>query len=456
MDTNTQPLVISGIPIVNEQVMRLTNQGQLLPYIVDHVYCNYGKNYFTTFAEMWMDKKYDSDTEIYHTEESQQIYTVKVAADVTGAAGAQVTVNYGANVIAGYTNVQQGYFVAVPPIGKLAKVVSVNVAAHTMVIEPADKQYAIILVAGQELIIAPAAIMASCSCDIIPSSKKLPGFMYKSKMMIIKKNLAVCGEDLAKWLGNRRIFPIKSLEDPCKEIDVWWHADLDQMWFEFMYAKQVFAMLGEDITNDSANFTNIKSTTGILPMLRSRATQLPVSSAGIDFTWFATFTAKLKRLRQYCDQYSLWSGATHRAQIDTALEGKVTKEDVSWNFLDGDKERGLRLGFDALKLNGIEFYFHDEASLNDPGFLGAAGFNGPETTFGLPLCQVPCGNDMGTPLMIRYLAGNGINRELIENDYGILTPGSNKSECDAHTWSLMSQFGLDAYCLNYWIFSESI
>lgn len=458
MDQVQNPQIIANIPMINEQVMRMTSGGQLLPYIVDHVYCNYGKNYFTTFAEMWMDKEYDSDTEIYHTEESQQIYVVTVAANATASgAGAQVTIDYGQNVINGYTNVQPGFWVAVPPIGKMAKVISVNPNNHTMVIEPNDIAYQITVTEGQQLIIAPAAIVASCGCDRLPTSKKLPGLMYKSTMMIIKKTLTICGEDLAKWLKNRRLFAIKSLEDPCVDVNVWWHADLDNLWFDFMYAKQMFAMLGEDITNNTENFEGLKSTTGVMHMLRSRATQLPVAaSTGIDFDWFTRFTARLKRLRNYCDQYSLWSGANHRAQIDLALEGKVTKNDVSWNFLQGDIQRGLRLGFDGLKLNGIEFYLHDEASLNDPGFLGAEGFNGPDTTFGLPLCRVPCGNRLSTPIIVRYLAGNGINRELIENDYGVLRPGSNFSHCDYHEWSLMSQFGLDAYCLNYWVFAESI
>jgi len=465
---NTQQLgQVVSIPsptpgMINSDVMRLTQNGALLPYIADHVYCQYGKNFFTAFAENWMDKRFDSSTEIYHTEESQQIYTVKYSGAtnlVATGAGAQLTVPIAGSIgSTGYAPVQPGYFVGVPPLAKLAKVISVT--PPNIVIEPVDKNYKITLLPGQELIIAPAAIAASCGCETFPSSAKTPGLMYKSQMMIIKKFLKICGEDLAQWLSNRWLFPLMTVEDPCKEVEVWWHSDLDQMWFEFLYAKQMYAMIGEDITNTSANFTGLKSTTGIIHILRGRATQEPVpASVGITVDYFRRIGKKLKGMRNFCNQYGVWSGSEHRSDIDEAFEtlGNVQRtENMSCAFMGKDLERCLQFGFTGVKMDGIEYYFHDENSLNDPGFLGAEGFTGPETTFMVPLCKLPCGNKMSTAFIIRYLSGNGINRELIENDYGILRPGSNHSECDWHEWMLMSQFGIDAYCLNNFIFTESV
>jgi len=458
MDQNITPQIAQGFPMINGEVIKLTNNGRLLPYIADTVYCNFGKNYFTTFAEMWMDKKYESSTEIHHIEEGMQLYIIKATADATApAAGAQVSFNYSANVIGNYAAVQKGFFVVIPPNGKMAKVVDVNPTTKTVIIEPNDKNYKINIKAGNELIIAPAAIRASCECFNFQSGKKIPGLSYKSKMMIIETGKTICGEDLAQWLESRTLYPMKSIET-CEDVQVWWHEDLNQMWFEFMQAKQIYAMFGDDITQDtSLNFTNLKSTTGVYHILRARATQIPVpATVGITIDWFKRMSLRLKGIRKYCDQYSLWMGKNHRSQADTALEALVTKQDLSWNFLDNDKERGIRLGFDAVKVDGIEWYLHDEDSLNDPGFLGADGFNGPDTTFGVPLCRMPCGNESVTPLRINYLAGNGINRELVENDYGVLRPGSKDSNCDRHTWSLMSQFGIDAYCMNNWIFTESL
>lgn len=458
-NTNGLTQVGTGVPMINGDVMRMTNGGVLLPYIAESIYCNYGKNFFTTFAEMWMDKRYDASTEIYHVEESPQIYTVRATADATAAGpGQPITVSY-ANNIAGLAPVQKGFFAAFPPLGKMGKITNVSVNAKTFTVEPNDIQYTLSIKAGQDVIIAPAAVVAACSCDVFPGSVKTPGLMYKSQMMTIKKNLRICGEDLAQWLSNRWLFPLKSITDPCEDIEVWWHGDLDLMWFEFTYAKQIFAMLGEDITNNSANFTGLKSTTGIIHMLRARATQEPVpASVGITMDYFKRIAAKTKTMRNSCKEYGVWSGYEHRSEIDTALEGKVIKNDCceSWNFLAGDKPRGIRFGFDAIKIDGVEFYLHDEDSLNDPGFLGAAGFTGPTTTFMVPLCKLPCGNGMATAFIMRYLSGNGVNRELIENDYGILRPGSNHSDCDWHEWSLMSQFGIDAYCMQNFIWTESI
>jgi hypothetical protein len=455
-----QPQVIAGLPMITGQVMKMTQGGQLLPYITDHVYCNYGKNFFTAFLELWMDKRYDSSTEIFHVEESMQIYTIKVAADATAAgAGQAVTITINTGLGTGLMAVQPGYFVGIPPLAKMGRIASVNAATKQIVVEPNDKLFTIKVRTGDDLIVAPAGVVAACSCTEFPNSMKLPGLMYKSQMMIIKKNLKICGEDLAQWLSDRWLFPLKSVVDPCQDVEVWWHAELDQLWFEFMYAKQIFAMIGEDITNDAANFSGLKSTTGILHMLRARATQEPVpATVGITIEYFRRITKKLKGMRNYCDQYGVWAGAEFRSQIDAIFDNMVNynSNEVSWNFLAGDKERGLRLGFDALKIDGIEFYFHDENSLNDPGLLGASGFNGPETMFMIPLCKIPCGNKMATTFIIRYLAGNGVNRELIENDYGVLRPGSESSNCDWHTWSLMSQFGIDAYCVQNMILTESV
>ncbi len=446
--------------MINGDVMKMTQNGALLPYIADHVYCQYGKNFFTSFAENWMDKRYDSSTEIYHTEESQQIYTVKIgASQAATVAGGPVTTTYTYNGIGGTSNVQQGYWVGVPPLGKVAKVIAVNPATKSITIIPNDKQYKISLVAGQELIIIPASIAASCGCEVFPGSMKTPGLMYKSQMMIIKKFLKICGEDLASWLSNRWLFPLMSPTDPCKEVDVWWHSDLDLLWQEFTLAKQMFCLIGEDITNDTSDFTGLKSTTGIIHMLRARAQQEPVPSTGIDLNYFKRIGKKLKGMRNYCNQYGVWSGSEHRAQIDTAFEtaGNVQRtEEMSCAFMGGNKQRCLQFGFDGVKLDGVEYYFHDEDSLNDPGFLGAAGFNGPSTTFMVPLCKLPCGNKMSTVFIMRYLSGNGVNREMIENDYGIMRPGSMNSNCDYHEWMLMSQFGVDAYCLNNFIFTETI
>jgi hypothetical protein len=91
---------------------------------------------------------------------------------------------------------------------------------------------------------------------------------------------------------------------------VWWHAELDQMWFEFMYAKQIFAMIGEDITNDAANFSGLKSTPVFSTCFVRRATQEPVpASVGITIEYFRRITKKLKGMRNYCDQYGVWAGA---------------------------------------------------------------------------------------------------------------------------------------------------
>jgi hypothetical protein len=44
-----QPQVISGLAYDYRASNEMTQGGQLLPYITDHVYCNYGKNFLYRF-----------------------------------------------------------------------------------------------------------------------------------------------------------------------------------------------------------------------------------------------------------------------------------------------------------------------------------------------------------------------------------------------------------------------
>jgi hypothetical protein len=286
-----------------------------------------------------------------------------------------------------------------------------------------------------------------CVCDEGKSSHKLPGVAYKSELMVVSRDLAICGRDLAKWCKNLFLYQMRDPLDPCKEIDVWWHADLNQMFLEFTQGWAMLLMLGEANSNPAAG--NYSSTTGFMPTLRARGSYSSYAAAtGFQLADIDAMTNKIKSQKGYCTEYGLWAGRTLRQNIDDALGNKFTNGSISYGVFDCKAEKCVNFGFDAFVKNGITFYLHDEDMLNDPCFLGAAGFNGPTTGFAVPLCQIQCGNDYKTPIVINYLENPeaGYSRELEQWDFGVLKPETKPDNCDFHKWHLQADKGFEMYC----------
>jgi hypothetical protein len=143
-----------------------------------------------------------------------------------------------------------------------------------------------------------------------------------------------------------------------------------------------------------------------------------------------------------------------RRYYDDMLGDKFGAGAITYGAFNCDSEKCVNFGFDSFVKNGITVHLHEEASFNDPGFLGAAGFNGPDTGIGIPLCQLQCGANVRTPVVINYLANPeaGYSREFEQWDHGVLKPDSNNSTCDYHSWHLRAEKGFGAYCLeHHWL-----
>lgn len=446
---------VANIPILNGDFYKIAHNGRITPYIKESVFCAFGKNYFSSFLDMWADTESVCDQEIYHVEENEQVWKFKPATAVTGAPGQAVSIPIAAgyHYLGGqYTHVQPGFLLAFPPLGKIGRVTAVDTFSpgnHRATVVPFDDSYTISVSATDDIIVIPIQIRKPGSCDEGNSSSTIPGLTYKSRLMIATKDLKIQGSDLAKWCDN--VFNVKTRSplDPCREVDVLWHADLDQMLLEYTQGWSMAFLMAEEVANPHVDVAGYGGTTGYLHALRARGSYhtYPVG-VGMALPDIDTITDKIKSKRGYCTEYGIWAGKVMRRGFDEMLGGAFGGGAISYGAFSGSQEKAVDFGFQSFTKNGVEFHLHEEASFNDPGFLGAAGFNGPNTAIMLPLCQMQCGNETTTPLKIMYLANPkaGYSREFEQWDHGVLKPESNNSTCDWHAWHLRSEKGFKMVC----------
>lgn len=446
---------VGNIPVINGDFFKVANAGRILPYFKETVYCSFGKNYFSTFIDMWADSEAVCDNEIFHVEESQDCWTVTPAANATASApgaSVQITLSAADHYLSGkYSKPQEKYPVLFPGIGKAGKIIDVDTTsdgAHVITVAPNDPNYTITVTTSENLIIVPVVLRGVGNCDSSNSSSKLPGITYKSKLMNVYKELKIEGRDLAKWCDKLFLYPMRDPLDPCKVNQVWWHNELNQMMLEFMVGWSILMMMGEDNTNTGVAGSH-EMTTGFMPTMRARASYQSYSlSGGIDLDDIDVITGKIKSIRNYCDEYGWWAGKNQRRDLDKILGEYFDAGAITYGAFSGDQAKSVNFGFQAFTKNGIAFFLHDESSLNDKCFLGANGFNGPDLGFLVPLCKMMCGNDVKTPIVLNYLANEkaGYSRELEQWDWGVLKPATKPDNCDNHTWALQSDKGFEQWC----------
>lgn len=453
--------VAANIPILNGNFYKIAHQGRLLPLFKETVFCSYGKNYFASFLDMWADEEPVCDNELFHTEDNEQVWKFRPAANVAGSPGQPVNITIAPeyHYLGGrYSQVQPGYLLAFPPLGKMGRVTAVNTGvngAHVATVVPFDEAYPITVTTAQEVIIIPIQIRKPGSCDEGNSSSTVPGITYRNRLMIATKDLKIEGSDLAKWCADVQFLKTRSPLNPCEEVDVLWHADLDQMLLEFTQGWSMALLMAEEVNNPHVDIQGYGGTSGYIPTLRARGSYLGWSqSGGLGLGDVDDWTDRIKTKRGYCTEYGIWAGKILRRQFDDILGEKFVNGAISYGAFDCNSEKCVNFGFQSFIKNGITIHLHEEASFNDPGFLGAAGFNGPNMGIGIPLCQLQCGANVKTPVVINYLANEaaGYSREFEQWDHGVLKPDSNNSTCDWHAWHLRSEKGFQAYCLeHHWL-----
>ena len=453
--------VAANIPILNGNFYKLAHQGRLLPVFKESIFASYGKNYFASFIDMWADSEPVCDNEIFHTEDTEQVWKFRPSANVAGTAGAPVNITVASadHVLGGkYSQVQPGYLLAFPPLGKLGRVTAVNTSvdnAHVATVVPFDSNYAITVTTAQDIIIIPIQIRKPGSCDEGNSSSPLPGLTYRSRLMIATKDLKIEGSDLAKWCASVQQFKTRSPLNPCETVEVLWHADLDQMLLEFTQGWSMAFLMAEEVQNTHVDIAGYGGTAGYIPTLRSRASYHTYAiGTGLVTADVDAITDKMKTKRGYCTEYGIWAGKIQRREWDELLQGAFPNGAISYGAFDCNKEKCVDFGFQSFIKNGVEFHLHEEASFNDPGFLGASGFNGPNMGIMIPLCQLQCGNETKTPVVINYLANEaaGYSREFEQWDHGRLKPESNNSTCDWHAWHLSAEKGFQTYAIeHHWL-----
>lgn len=471
--------IITNIPQLTLPIYNALQQDRILPYFKDTILSGFGTNTFSDFIEKWADTEYICYNTWKRVEEQYDAKVLTVNAATISPTGTTLTITSPYKISGTYTNVQPGYSLAVPSIGKILYVVSVNTSAanaFTMVVRPNDVTYTGAIPQGATILVIPLNSANEGSCDIGNSSSFVPGIQRSYKMGIFRRRYEVTRTAAQSFC--EKIFLYKSVVnygDGCKTIDTLWSNDLENMYQEFRYGLNALRLIGEDITN--TNIDILQTMTGLIPQLRAKA-QINnyTKSAGWTTTNFDNLSASIKKKRGYCNEYFGYGGMNWRSTIDNnvkldfpngaisyaAFEGlfgynSAPGMETAGNPPDNGKQRAIAYGFSSVQKDGITYHLHDEEAFNDESFLGATGFNYPDTYFMMPGCPLLCGNEYKTGLVLTYLGdnGTGTTSSFIMRDFGILREGTYKG-CDNHTFDVIDEEGFEVVAADRWIFGEGL
>jgi hypothetical protein len=469
--------IISNIDQLTLPIYQVLQEGRFNPYYKDTVACGFGSNMFSSFLEMWADEEYICMPNWKRVEEQNDCKLVTVNAATITATGATVTITDPYKISGTYTNIQPGFLVGIPPIGKTAYVVSINKdtpSGFTMVLKPYDSGFTSHIATGSKLWVIPVNARNEGACDIGNSSSSVPGIERNYDMAILSRRYSVTRTAAQSFCKKLEIYKqIVNYDGVCKEVDTLWSNDLENTYQEFYYGREVLRLFGDSITNTS-NVSITRSMQGVIPQLRAKARNLDFSaSEGYTVDDVDDFTLEIKSVRGYCNEYFLYAGKNVRASLDTALALDFPNGAISYGAFDGlfdynsapgsleagnGKQRAIAYGFTSVQKNGVTLHLHDVDAFNDECLGGAAGFNYPNTFFGMPACPMACGGQ-GTrkAIELTFLGdnGTGTTSNSIVRDFGILRADTYKG-CDDHNFDIISEEGIEVVCADRWIFGEAV
>lgn len=475
--------IISNIPQLTQPIYNILQQGRFNPVYKETVLSGFGTNMWSSFIEAWADEDFIGQPTWNRVEEQYDAKVLTVNAATISPTGTTITIATPYKISGTYTNVQPGFLLAAPSIGKTLYVASVNTSsanAFTMVVYPYDSTYTGAIAQGATLLVMPVNARNEGACNIGDSSSFVPGLNRTYSMGILSRTYQVTRTAAQSFTSNLQIY--KSVVDygnGPQVIDTLWSNDLQNMYEEFYYGREAVRLLGEDITN-TTNVTIKRSMTGLMPQLRAKAQNVDFSkSAGYTTTDYTNLAYAIKKKRGYCNTYFLYGGMNWRGTSDDALKADFPNGAINYDVFSGmydynsaqggittvpagqdqnnggNKERSIAYGFTGVQKEGISFFLHDLQAFNDESFGGAAGFNYPYTFFGMPACPMltPTGYKKG--IVCTYLGdnGTGMNSSHIMRDFGILREGSYIG-CDYHQFDLIDEEGFEVVAADRWLLGQ--
>lgn len=464
--------IITNLAQLDMATYNVLQASRLNPYYKDTVACGFGKNMWSSFMDIWADNDFICSPTWRRVEEQYDCKTLTVNAATIIPTGTTLTITSPYKASDAYTNIQPGWGLYVPSIGKnlyVESVATTPAGAFTMVVRPRDGSYSGGIGGGATLLVQPLNLRNEGACNIGNSSSAVPGIERTYSMGIYSRIYRVTRTAAQSFCKDMYIFKdVRVTNDGCEEFDTLWHADLQNMYEEFYYGIEAERLLGEGITNGNVSIT--RAMTGLMPQLRTKAQTMNYDIAGYSVSNIDTATKNIKKKRGYCNEYFLYGGMNWRSQIDTALKADFLNGAVSYGAFEGlfdynsapgalegqtggGKQRAISYGFTSVQRNGVTLHLHDLDAFNDECFGGATGFDYPNTYFGMPACKLLCNGNMSKSIRLTYLQDNGTglgSSSFIMRDRGILRE-DNWQGCDYHEWEVLSEEGLEVVCADRWI-----
>lgn len=432
-----------------------------VPEYYEYIIQRYGNQSITGLMDMYGTKTTRADKTFFHMEDNRLHSTLVVDAQTAAGAGLPVTLTIaaGSHVMGGAKSPVQPRFAVQFKDGKMGLVTvkdETTPGAHEITVEPFDTNYTISTSANETLTVIPANFVGAGSC-VQPSQIKVPGFKYQNTMETIRTDLTIDGEMLAAWNGKMRV--VKGVDKRTGKVtDCWWNELLGDYYQQFMNAREILLITGENITNSTltGGAYNLTGFNGLInSIIPGGNVQNYSSSIGFKLTDWKLMALRLDRERA-CNEFYGEMGNEIFMDFQDELKAAFPNGAVSFASFNNNAQAALKWGFSSFEAYGYTLHLRKLPLFTDPSLLGMTGSKFPGNAILIPACKTT--DNAGDPtsyIQITHLAGCGYERMFhhgVTGGASWLPETMRTDACDSVTFTYLEQFGFELFKNNHFYY----
>lgn len=232
----------------------------------------------------------------------------------------------------------------------------------------------------------------------------------------------------------------------------WWNYEMDRTYTLFDNKVELTALFHKRAADNAPSTLagNPQGLNGVIPTIENRG------NVSNDFITtqndLSTLAKRIKRQGVSCREYTVWCGHDQMAKIRELCAGLNASfvNGSHYGAFNNDKDMALKLDFQSVFIDGVQFHFASWALLDDPTLMAAELFD----TTSIAYVMVPTGNtnvmENGATaskpyINLRYRTNGTVNRKRQLKAFGVLgTPVTR----DASHIQLLSELTVDMAGVN--------
>lgn len=335
----------------------------------------FGTQDITGFLEMQGNYKATLGMEFYHVEEDYIQDIVKGASSAGAGAGNSVTFTQTTGVA---TSVTANPAYQVPtstsnttymlrdgdiclmPDGALAYVSGTASTTAACTLTPLDATVTLGAVIASNEISVVGQLNPEGGDSVAPSNSSL--YEYKNTMFTTRETHVLTGAELGNvtWFNN--------LGENGNE-SKWYHEAIRNTKKRFDNKKEMFNLIGTQITNDNALFTEISGSQGLIPWMVASANVQGYNVGSWAKQDLKDLTASLNKY-EGAKENTMWAGYGLMTEIDDVLGADTALVNGGVIYSDVAKDRAVAFEFDSFSYGGYTFHKKHYETLDKPWGLG--------------------------------------------------------------------------------------